>query len=390
MGGMTEVHAALLENEADQFLRLRQPGEAAAKLREALTIDDASSLRWMKLAATERALGHMSAALAAIEHALAIAPLDFMALLSRAHVLEQVGHYDAGEAYGRALANRPEGDVPDALKTVVVKAEHSYAKYLSHKERRLKAAADNVMHAADPSEILRVNRMLSNLLLKTRVYHSEPTHFHFPGLVEREFHERDAFPWLARIEEATDAIQSEFEAVAAATDAELEPYIQYADSVPLRQWRALNRSRDWTAIHMMRNGEVVRANADRCPITMSVLQHVPQPQVDGCGPNAMFSLLAPQTTIPPHTGVTNTRLVCHLPLIVPPNCWFRVGETKIVWKRGEVVVFDDSIEHEAANDSDSLRVVLIFDVWHPGLSANERRGVKELLQADRSGFSRAL
>jgi aspartyl/asparaginyl beta-hydroxylase (cupin superfamily) len=106
---------------------------------------------------------------------------------------------------------------------------------------------------------------------------------------------------------------------------------------------------------------------------------VPQPDVPGASPNAMFSLLVPNTVIPPHVGISNARLVCHLPLVVPDGCWFRVGGETRAWKRGEAFVFDDTIEHEAANPSDELRVVLIFDVWHPDLSPVEREAVAALI-----------
>jgi len=78
-------------------------------------------------------------------------------------------------------------------------------------------------------------------------------------------------------------------------------------------------------------------------------------------------------------GVNNARLVCHLPLIVPEGCWFRVGAETRHWKRGEAFVFDDTIEHEALNPSAELRVVFIFDIWHPDLSATEREAVAALL-----------
>jgi aspartyl/asparaginyl beta-hydroxylase (cupin superfamily) len=108
---------------------------------------------------------------------------------------------------------------------------------------------------------------------------------------------------------------------------------------------------------------------------MEALSRADQAAIPGFGPNAMFSLLAPRTRIPPHTGVANTRLVCHLPLIVPEGCWFRVGAETRPWVEGEPFVFDDTMEHEAANDSDALRVVLIFDIWHPDLSSAERDAV---------------
>jgi aspartyl/asparaginyl beta-hydroxylase (cupin superfamily) len=78
-------------------------------------------------------------------------------------------------------------------------------------------------------------------------------------------------------------------------------------------------------------------------------------------------------------GISNTRLVCHLPLVVPQGCWFRVGAETRFWKRGEAFVFDDTIEHEALNPSDQLRVVFIFDVWHPDLSPTERDAVAALI-----------
>jgi aspartyl/asparaginyl beta-hydroxylase (cupin superfamily) len=95
----------------------------------------------------------------------------------------------------------------------------------------------------------------------------------------------------------------------------------------------------------------------------------------------MFSLLAPGAHIPPHAGVANTRLVCHLPLIVPPGCWFRAGAETRPWEVGKAWIFDDTIEHEALNPSDSPRVILIVDTWHPGLSENERAAVAAVMAA---------
>jgi len=111
---------------------------------------------------------------------------------------------------------------------------------------------------------------------------------------------------------------------------------------------------------------------------MRVLAGVPQPDMPARTPSAMFSLLKPHTHIPPHNGVTNARLVVHLPLIVPQGCRFRVGNETREWIPGKAWVFDDTVEHEAWNDSDKLRVVLIFDIWHPHLSAAERELVTAL------------
>ena len=158
-------------------------------------------------------------------------------------------------------------------------------------------------------------------------------------------------------------------------------YIQYPDTVPLEQWQMLNHNRDWTAIHLIERGRIVEANARHCPELMRLLAVLPQPRISGAGPNAMFSLLAPHTHIPPHTGITNTRLVCHLPLIVPPGCWFRVADVRHDWVPGKAWVFDDTIEHEAMNPTDTLRVVLIVDIWHPDLDDVGRKGVAAVISA---------
>ena len=123
-------------------------------------------------------------------------------------------------------------------------------------------------HAADDEELQRIRRFRSNAVGRTKAFHSTPTHFHFPGLAQREFHPRRLFPWLDELEAATETIAEELRAVMAAERAELVPYIQYDEHLPLAQWKPLNRNPDWTAIHLWRNGERVEANARHCPRTL--------------------------------------------------------------------------------------------------------------------------
>jgi aspartyl/asparaginyl beta-hydroxylase (cupin superfamily) len=122
---------------------------------------------------------------------------------------------------------------------------------------------------------------------------------------------------------------------------------------------------------------------------MNALRRLPLCRIAGRTPTALFSLLRPGTHIPPHHGFLNTRLICHLPLIVPPGCALRVGNETRPWKEGEVVIFDDSMEHEAWNRSSELRVVLLFDIWRPELTAAERGLVAGMLESiDRFGGAR--
>ncbi len=77
----------------------------------------------------------------------------------------------------------------------------------------------------------------------------------------------------------------------------------------------------------------------------------------------------------------NCRLICHLPLIVPKGCWFRVGNETREWEEGKMLIFDDSIEHEAKNPTGELRIILLFDIWRPELTRSERQGISAIFDA---------
>ena len=98
-------------------------------------------------------------------------------------------------------------------------------------------------------------------------------------------------------------------------------------------------------------------------------------------------LLMPGTRLRAHCGPTNARLRAHLGLVVPEgNIRIRCGdEPPRRWAEGEVLVFDDSYEHEVWNETDQPRLVLILDLWHPMLDTDEKR-----LQAMQSDAEREL
>jgi aspartyl/asparaginyl beta-hydroxylase (cupin superfamily) len=379
---MTETRA--LEQEADRAAAAGQFAAARSLLEKAVEGENASVELWIKLSAMSKAAGDLDGALNAVHRALAISPLDFSALLSRAVILDQRGDGEAGEAYGQALAQLPsDDDIPPPMKPAV---DHARKRRDEYRETLTQHLAKTLPGDLTPEERSRAERFITNRARITQHYHQGPSDFHFPGLPEIEFHNRELFPGLEALELATEAIRAEFDALLAAEAAEMVPYVQYPERVPLRQWKELNNNRQWTAIHLLKNGWPVEANARHCPQTMAAIAGMDQPHVPGASPVAMFSLLAPRTRIPAHKGVANTRLVCHLPLIVPPNCGFRVGATTREWRVGEAFVFDDTIEHEAWNDSDELRVVLILDVWAPALGPGDRRAVASVIGATNANF----
>ncbi len=209
-----------------------------------------------------------------------------------------------------------------------------------------------------------------------------PTFLWLPDLTDQPWFEREQFPFLQKIEQATDRIREELLAVLA-DESDLSPYVDMPESAPAATvWRSLNRSPKWSSYHLYRHGERIEAHCRRCPQTVALLESLPIMRVPGHSPEIMFSVLKPRTHIPPHTGVINGRLTVHLPLIVPENCGaLRVGGESRKWRVGECLIFDDSFFHEAWNGSDETRVVLIFDIWDPSLAEAERIGLAAAIAA---------
>jgi aspartyl/asparaginyl beta-hydroxylase (cupin superfamily) len=223
-----------------------------------------------------------------------------------------------------------------------------------------------------------------DVLLGTKqIYTPQPTLLHFPGLPVEQFYDRAAFPQLAALEAQTDVIRTELVSLLQAEGAEFRPYVAHPHGVPLNQWAELNHSPRWSALFLWRDGKLVEESCARCPKTAELLKFSGMADIPGYAPTAFFSALEPHTRIPAHTGVTNARLIVHLPLIVPGQCRFRVGNDTRDWEYGRAWIFDDTIEHEAWNDSDKPRIILIFDIWNPYLSRAERELVSELLVAMR-------
>lgn len=321
----------------------------------------------------------------AFEAALAVDPYFLPGLLAKAAWIERFERPAAAAvAYRNALqAASSQGPWPAALRpqleyarAVVDRHAAEFGAYLTTKLADLQAAL--------PASVAgRWRESMSIMAGLTKPYVVNCNQLHVPRLPAIPFFDRTDFPWAEALEAKTDAIRAELIAALQADRDRFSPYISYRPGEPVNQWKELNHSSRWSAFHLWRGGGGIKENLDRCPQTTAALGIVAMADIAGLCPNAMFSALAPKTHIPPHQGETNARLVVHLPLIVPEGCWYRVGFEQRRWKVGEILVFDDTIEHEARNDSDELRVVLIFDVWNPLLSVPEREMVRAMSAAAR-------
>ena len=380
---MAPGHPAVL-NELG--LRMMQRGDAirARELfQRAIQADPNHPSLWSNLAASLDALNLWQEETEAVERALALDPRHLASLLQKAALIEARGDArNAARAYRNALATVPPGGAPPD--TAIDAVQRACAAVRADDEALAAAIEERVADIRTrhgDGSLGRAQRCIELLTARRRRYLPEPTFSYFPEIPAVEFFARDDFPWLDAIEMATAEIRAELTAVLISDRAGLEPYIAYPEGVPLDQWQELNRSRRWSAYFLWNQGVAELAHLARCPRTAAALQAAPRCEVAGHAPTAFFSILDAGTHIPPHTGVTNTRLTVHLPLIVPLECGFRVGSETREWIPGKAWVFDDTIEHEAWNRSDSPRAVLIFDIWNPFLSEAERDFVRAATEA---------
>ena len=119
----------------------------------------------------------------------------------------------------------------------------------------------------------------------------------------------------------------------------------------------------------------VRRARRLCPKTAALLDSLgAATDLARCGVGeCTFSALGPGAHLKPHCGSTNCRLTCHLPLLVPKGeVAIRVGEETRPYREGEIMIFDDSWEHEVWMDGPpgSVRVVLLIRFWHPDIPPN--------------------
>lgn len=384
MSAINEQEAVRLNKQALQSMAQGQPGEAKALLRRAVDLEPRLLPAWLNLAAAQKAEGDFLGALETVEAALSHDPLSFRVLLMRATLLEAMGkRRQAAQAYNDTLSLVPQESTLDpGTQRAIAHGLEFHARHVAEMESFLKNEAPQGP-SGKSAESRRMGQFADHLLGKRKPYRSDPTGFFYPGLPSIEFHDREEFPWLSEVESATQAIQEELAAVLAdeSASSDIEPYMQRRADEPVQQWAELNQSLRWSAYHFSLYGRLYEDHLSRCPVTASLLSRMPQPRIPNRSPAALFSILKPKTHIPAHNGVANIRLLCHLPLILPPHCRFRVGNSVREWKLGEAFVFDDTIEHEAWNDSDQLRAVLIFDIWHPHLGEVERDYITRTLNA---------
>lgn len=333
----------------------------------------------LNLSFAYRARGDGAAELAALDRALALDPYYLPALLAKGTTLERSGRTrQASRYYKNALAIAPpEEQLAPELQKHLGAARTAVNRNAEELDRHLQPALEAV-HARWREAGGRFEVCKEALLGRQKIYGHQPTLLHFPELPAIQFYRNQDFPWLEELEPHTGKIRDELLRIAA-PGKDFQPYVQFPAGVPVNQWAELNHSPRWGAYFLWEDGKRQAAHSAECPHTAEVVERMPLAKIPGYAPAVFFSVLEPHTRIPPHTGVTNIRLIVHMPLIVPEGCYFRVGNDTREVVPGKAWVFDDTIEHEAWNDSDSPRIILIFDIWNPLLTPMERELASALL-----------
>jgi aspartyl/asparaginyl beta-hydroxylase (cupin superfamily) len=275
------------------------------------------------------------------------------------------------------------GPNPDSLPEPARRAlERGIERIRAENERRAAALADPLagVHAAFPdADFHRADAYVAQRTGRRKVYVQQPINGHFPYLPAIEFFAPDHFPWFAQLEAKTAEIRNELIGLLDDEGAGFRPYVAFDPTQPANQWAELNHSRRWSAWFFWEDGVRNDEHCARCPATAAALEALPLLDIPGKSPTALFSILDANSRIPPHTGSDNVRATVHLPLVVPEGCGFRVGAETRTPAAGTAWAFDDTIEHEAWNDSAAPRAILIFDIWNPLLTEPERAVVRAIV-----------
>jgi len=391
MGADGSNEAAEANGLGMEALRAGDARAAAAQFERACDAAPDAGELWLNLATARRQLCEDEGERAALERALGLDQRNLMALIRLAQLHERLGEdVPATNRWSAVLSLAVAIDQPSLEFLALLKHARSYVETQRH---HLAGALDRALTSDLASASVRDQRRVrasTGVLLGRRTIFANDCHgFHYPFLPADEFFDRDHFPWLVQLEAATDDIRIQLEAILADSDPGLAPYVEQPPGVPENKWSPLDKSLDWGALHLWRDGERNESACVRAPKTAALVESLPLCRISGRAPAVFFSILKAGKHIPPHTGVTNVRSIVHLPLIVPDGCTFRVGGETRPWVEGEAFVFDDTIEHEAHNPTDRDRAVLILDTWNPHLSEAEREMICKIYAVTASEKMRA-
>ncbi len=377
---LSAADAQVLVQDSVTALRIGNAAEARALLEELQQAGDTIDPQWLLLSHACRMMGDDVAEEAALQKLLTIDKRHLAALLLMGELKARQDDDRAANAFYKAALNmvgagaRVTDDLRPKLKQAEIFLAGAHSRFEDFLLRKL---SETGLRGGDTPKP--VSNAIDMLMGRREIFHQKPSMFYYPGMPQREFYERHEFSWLEQLEAAIPDMQDELSGVLNTTQ-KFSPYVESNPDRP-RPNNPLLDDPSWGAFYFWKSGEAIAENIAQCPKTIAALEAAPIPVIKDRSPMALYSVLEAETHIAPHFGLLNTRLICHIPLIIPGDCALRVGSETRPWQNGEALIFDDSFEHEAWNRSNQRRVILLFEVWRPEISETERSALITIFEA---------
>jgi hypothetical protein len=254
-----------------------------------------------------------------------------------------------------------------------------------HRVEYLRGAFDSLRREHSPRDLFRIERALAGYLGEVTVVSQFPTQrpklMFIPGLGGHGFLDAGCHPLVAPLLARSEVIGAELKD-ALEQQVCIEPFMGKMGGQDMAKYVTGSVNASWDALFFYRHGVRYDDNHQRFPDTSAALEELDLCRISAQAPEVCFSILRPFTRIEPHHGVTNARVVIHIPLLVPSGCYLELSQIgRHYWQRGEALVFDDTFEHSAENPTDQLRGILLLDAWHPDLTAVERQAFCKIIEA---------
>ena len=350
--------------------------------------DEGLLFRWTLALASD---GDLAAAEAALQDRLRtqaqLAPESWLLL---GHVKQHLGQpllalkawfraIDQAQREGRWLN---EATTAPELLQMVLSAMQALAK---GKHDLLMGSLEGSRQAFGSAALTRVDRAVANYLRLSADGPSDPRQrpkfLYIPGLPDAPYHDPFLQPWARRLSDAYELIRDEAIGLLD-KDGVFESFLQFGPNANRADYvSGAGVKPSWDAFFFYRHGQRFDDNHQRCPGTSQVLEDIELCRIKAQAPEVCFSLLAPGSHIMAHYGVTNSRLVMHLPLRIPADCALNVIDAgPHHWQEGRLMMFDDTFQHEAWNRSEEQRLILLMDCWNPHLSAAEKAAITQLVE----------
>jgi aspartate beta-hydroxylase len=189
------------------------------------------------------------------------------------------------------------------------------------------------------------------------------------------------FPDVARFAGAWRAIRDE--AMALAERVQAIP--RFHEIMPEQTDISANDGRDWRMFILKAYGVENTRNMGACPTLASIVAEAPDVL------SASLSFMAPGKHVPAHRGPFRGVIRFYLGLSVPkledgtPAALLKIDGEEYRIGDGQWLLWDDTYFHEVWNRGDTLRSVLLLDVWRRTMPLDMRLLSRALIAAVAAG-----